>query len=42
MRLIGYRSKARLSILFIVGIVSFEPDNLAVTFKGEDVRGCSI
>src|SRR6266550_5244168 len=41
-RLICRRSQPRLAIFFILRIVSFKPDDLAVAFEGEDVRRDSI
>ena len=39
MRLIGVFAQALLPIRFVVAVVAFEPDDLAVAFEGQDVGG---
>src|SRR6187402_2566568 len=41
-RLIGVAPEAALAIFFVHPVIAFEPDDLAVAFEGQDVRGDAI
>ena len=42
MRLVGGGAEALVPVGFVLGIVPFEPDDLAVAFEREDVRGDAV
>ena len=42
MRLVGVGAEAPMFVRFVISIVAFEPDYLAIAFEGEDMGGDAI
>jgi hypothetical protein len=39
---IGFNAKTFASVLFVLRVIAIEPHNLAVAFKGQNVRGYAV